>query len=341
MNEGELSSGQNDSTMSASGRPIFGGTNDAVNDAAANASTPIMSVPDTDTPTTPRASAATPIMSGSSPSTPQFFNDAMAAMTPAPEPARKSKRGLIIGIIIAAIALLVVGGIILAIFLGQSDRPRAISSADQAKFNSFANYILSGNESTERIPEYEFTQYRIMDIYLSENSSEISTFFDHAYELWNAFIATYTDADKELPPLVEAYQDDLDAARYAMLTADIDYRQIISNYVAGGKTSAEAYVTKYFNSLGASEDLVIHERRQAMATNYVDMLEIYAANNCIAGETVDAACVEAIVDQQLNNWYAAQEKLYWDVSDSITTQENNVITRLWDVDKLIHGEPDE
>ena len=326
MNEGELSSGQNDSTMSASRRPIFGGANDA-----ADASAPITSTPSTGAP-------ATPIMSGSSPSTPQFFNDAMAAMTPAPEPARKSKRGLIIGIIIAVVALFAIGGIVLAIFLGQSDRPRAISSADQVKFNSFANYILSGNESAERIPEYEFTQYRIMDIYLSENSSEISTFFDRAYELWNAFTATYTDADKELPPLVEAYQDDLDAARYAMLTADIDYRQIISNYVAGGKTSAEAYVTKYFDSLNVGEDNTIHERRQAMAANYVDMLEIYAANNCIAGETVIDSCVEGIADARLTQLMSNGQELYITLTDGTSTQKHNVITHLWEVDQLIHGE---
>ena len=265
--------------------------------------------------------------------TPEFFNDALAANTPVSQPQR-SHKGLIIGIIsVLAIALIV---LILVFVLknggigGIHNRAAVIS-----KFNTYANYILFGEEKDSDIPEYEYTNYKIMDIYRSTNQEQIDAFVAKSNQLFKEFSEEY-EKNEEIDKSYITYCDDYETTVYSLQSTVIPESFLIKSYIEHGKSSTNSYIKTYYGSY-TDKDILANNQRAEASYALIDVLEKMSELACQKNGQIDMSCTEAAKNPELDELWGKYYQASAEAESTIEVSRANVIKNLWLIKDVINA----
>lgn len=279
-----------------------------------------------------------------SPQAPQFFNDAMIANTPVEQP-RQSKKGLIIAVGIGILVLVLVGAFAF-FFLNKAKvdaekqvvdgrNTKSLSGKVRKKFNVYANYILSGEEKEDEIPESKPLTSKIQSIYSSSDSTEVSLYTSKASELFDDFINSFKEEIK-LTEVVKTYKKDFDATIYTLTTSPLSYDEIYDRYIQGGTSSAENYVDSI---LGDNIDShLIKSRQKEHASIYIQELDLFNRASCIVNKEVVDSCVNAIVNAEKIELDKEFGDSYKTLQTAIEVSRRNVVDNIWIVRASVLGE---
>ena len=275
---------------------------------------------------------------------PQFFNDAMIANTPVEQP-RQSKKGLIIAVGIGVLVLVLVGAFAF-FFLNKAKvdaekqvvdgrNTKSLSGKVRKKFNVYANYILSGEEKEDEIPESKPLTSKIQSIYSSSDSTEVSLYTSKASELFDDFINSFKEEIK-LTEVVKTYKKDFDATIYTLTTSPLSYDEIYDRYIQGGTSSAENYVDSI---LGDNIDShLIKSRQKEHASVYIQELDLFNRASCIVNKEVVNSCVDAIKSAEKIELDNEFKDSYEVLQTAIEASRRNVVDNIWIVRASVLGE---
>lgn len=190
--------------------------------------------------------------------TPDFFNNAMAAneaaiVTNNERRSGNKKKFILIGAVGALVLILIVA--LVAVLSGM---PRSVSAKDTlTKFNSFANYLINGSESTVTLTgQYNETEhYHIEDFYPgseSVSSEEITSFATKAKDFVD--VARGAQVSNELKSELISYANNIYAwSLYASFT--VDSKELANVYEKDGEGRANRYIDDKYSKLSKMDDM--------------------------------------------------------------------------------------
>ena len=289
-----MDSGNSQPNLSGNGQPIVSGGSQFGNQP--QQSQPVIQ---TSTPQQPVPQMQGPISSGS--------GDIVL-----PTSEKKSKKGLIIGVVVGAIVVLCVS---VALILNFGN----FGSKQFDSFNVFANYFLYGKDSDEEINGY-FEYGASYFINTLSSTDQISSFLQEVMEKYNKYLEVTSgslyEESQEYAAILELYV-------YLNNYPVPGLGGIISEFVENSDDLA-SNIGQYFNSFDGAKYTLTQEYGQsmeAMAMEVIKALSIYDNKGCIDVEqfTVSNVCkinndgdielgeANDIVDDYLNKQYEMSE----------------------------------
>lgn len=202
------------------------------------------------------------------------------------EKPRKSKKPLII-----IAALLLLAGIGVGVyFLIPKGGNGAISQKTKDLYNTFANYMLYGEDKKDPIAgEYEYgSSYYYANL---AGKSEREEYLKTAREKYDAFKKSYENdkvENEELTQRIQKYEKDFDLYFYTEKAPIVGGRDIVKNYILNGRDDTVKKIDEYYSeyngsSLDSTKDYIneITVRIKGVLDNY-DSLK---ASNCLDTKT--------------------------------------------------------
>ena len=227
------------------------------------------------------------------PNAPDFFNDAMASMTPTPQPS-SNKKGLTIAIIAVVAVLLIGGGILAAVLLSQGGGGTVAGGSQYDNLPEDAK-ILLGDESYDKAISFEESMLALSEeplesIWTVLNLGTKET-LDENYKNYKSLVSKLTEYDtKKLNKVQkEAFANATkDAQKGQEVFSKImdDYSLICEAYKEGNEDSR----TKLSKTDNA-ELKSLYDEIEAALTAYNDLKVSYEINGCLLNDSSDK-CVE-------------------------------------------------
>lgn len=241
----------------------------------------------------------------------------------APAPAPKKRWPLILGIVLG---VLLIGGIAASAFLlpGSGSVP---ANSLEAKFNTFANYLLFGEEKSDKLPEYDEDKvYRVVAAYGDYDSDESREYFKKLNLLFDDFLNSYQSGPSS--ETVNRYIDSYRIVQDDFSGIVLPEEEIIKSFIDDGPEGAETMISGYYQT---KKDEPLVETYQKTDLNYVAILSIYQQSGCIDGYVINDACVEAIADVNLQNLINSQDSLFETISNQLDASMSSITEDVWAV----------
>lgn len=220
---------------------------------------------------------------------------------------KKSKRGLIIGIILGLV--LVVGVVVGVLVL-----PGVLKTNDnKVAFNKYANFVLYGNEDEG----YRGTDYEIS--YFESQMSDIEkarAFFDKADVLWSKTdVEISGDLGAEYSQQREMYE-----FLSVIYKRDILRRNVVTEYyIENGEEATKKYIDEYYDVSEETSNLYLRDLKETFSlwgNSIMDKIAIYDNVGCLT-QFEDYGCFnDKASDEQkekaedLNAEYAQNNQIY-------------------------------
>lgn len=205
-------------------------------------------------------------------------------------PATKRKspinKGVIIGIIVAAVA--VVGGVVALIMLPRIGRNN-LSQARES-FNKYIGYITIGDDGQESVdipPDYN--EWTIANISLEQPDAQ-KDYVNKLEELSTEFvnILESTNLDKKSDILESANNiHDLASSYIMYATLDQTIESIIGTYSANGRESAVQQISALGQNFNNESAKYMSEQISSYSNDAIGLLDIAARQGCISGSNLD------------------------------------------------------
>lgn len=245
------------------------------------------------------------------------------------KPKMNKKPFIIGGIILIAIVIVC---IVVAVTLGQTE------SSLKRSLNSYANYLLYGNESDVKITQkYLGVNYRyyVVEQALKDNSDNKTEYFDKLLQKYDDFLLI-SEQDKKLS---SEQKNDI-SLYYAQLRAFSDYSEteritedaILQYFTANGYDKSRLAIESQYSSLVDSQyevasilgDYLVRE-----AIFFLDLGMAYEEAGCITANSVNMNCVSAssmtINVQNNDNIISIQDG----IASQVITLKDNVLSGYW------------
>lgn len=224
-----------------------------------------------------------------------------------------SKTVKLVGISIAVVAVLLLGGIIFALIAGggkekpkNTNTPVAVSA--DAAFNEYANYILYGEESQEPIAEeVSIANQYTVDNMIYADVEDKNAYFAEAKTYFDGFIDVYgiSGLDEKsyfLNWYVPYYQQVFNFVYNAVWAGKLDVATLLPVYLESGADGIEAYFNENYGVFGASDfpDAQDYYNYQRGVADYMKKYFDTASRwRCIKNDELVAGCNVPMSDEDM------------------------------------------
>ena len=208
-------------------------------------------------------------------------------------PTKKSKRGLIIGILILII-LLAIAGVGFWFFNQKSNNySEYTNETDLQVFNRFINYYTDNENSPEDFePLNNDNIYAAKRILYSSSTEEKRDYFSQLYNLWQIFRDKYTPTGSDVGSL-EKVDDYLSLLYLYVDKGFISDKTLLDEYIKGGDESVRAYCDEYYVSDIKRTDAI--NSFLFLQSEHVDILlsvlDTAKEKGCIKEGVLDTECL--------------------------------------------------
>ena len=207
-------------------------------------------------------------------------------------------KGLIIGLIIAAIAVVAIV-VVLAVLPKGGGGSTSVNAINNQAFNRFANYIINGEDSTTPVADTDKTTQLEVSIATPEaRSNYLST----GKELLDAFMQEVNDSDnlKNYSNLVEtatALRDYYEVIYETYRVVPLNYQSILKLYSSDGANLTENTINNHYQNLLNSKNEDISKYASDMLESAKIQLAVfkkYSQYGCLQNGIVNNDCVKNI-----------------------------------------------
>ncbi|MBQ1387309.1 hypothetical protein IIY68_00745 [Candidatus Saccharibacteria bacterium] len=214
-------------------------------------------------------------------------------------PPQKSKKGLVIALVLFVIIL--ASGLGVYFFISQNAKNTAntttqtLASNYREAFNEYANYILYGQDSLEDIVStYEpGTFYSIWQAADEKNKA----FFDKSKILFDSIIVQLQKQENDIDFVVFNNYSDIFNFYYLYNTVPrVSSMNILEKYLQDGKESTLEYINNSYKVFDESSGLAqIYGRNQKEVDLLtLDQIDTAYSNGCIEGNTINEGCSNSL-----------------------------------------------
>ena len=257
-------------------------------------------------------------------------------------PPQKSKKGLIIGLIVFVIILITVGTIFVVSYI-QSQSGANIhkdSVAIQNKFNKYANYVLYGEDSVEQIQDFKAENVYAIDENINNNS-----FLKNADNLYSAFLEDFigSDYDGKVSTSLLSTNEYYNFLIWKNDFSEIDKTELLQIYMDKGLGVAKDYIKNYYNDVDHSNSLVelFAKYDSEYAIYMVEEWAIYDEKGCRQDKSYDTTCIMNITnDEKIQNFAKHLYELEASINYLIPQTIETIKEQLQIYKKVIYGEGD-
>ncbi len=255
---------------------------------------------------------------------------------------KKSKKGLIIGLIVFVIILITVGTIFVVSYI-QSQSGANIhkdSVAIQNKFNKYANYVLYGEDSVEQIQDFKAENVYAIDENINNNS-----FLKNANNLYSAFLEDFigSDYDGKVSTSLLSTNEYYNFLIWKNDFSEIDKTELLQIYMDKGLGVAKDYIKNYYNDVDHSNSLVelFAKYDSEYAIYMVEEWAIYDEKGCRQDKSYDTTCIMNITnDEKIQNFAKHLYELEASINYLIPQTIETIKEQLQIYKKVIYGEGD-
>ena len=233
----------------------------------------------------------------SNPNTPEFFSDAVMANTVAPQP-KRSRKGLIIGLIV--VAILIIGAICAIV----GTRSGIIGSAGEddlsgnlkEEYRRFINLLVANNESSEKLDYNEihkkqdkyFAQLiidRTKESYSVDRSEYIEKLNNQFNKVEKLYVHEYGE-DSDIYNIKQYY--------YYFIKIDRIYEgELIAKYNELGKDLTFDYINETYSTESNDKNLKIYnDNYRKIIQAELDAIEYGSTHGCIHNGVSNNACIK-------------------------------------------------
>ncbi|MBQ2643354.1 hypothetical protein IJG11_00340 [Candidatus Saccharibacteria bacterium] len=203
---------------------------------------------------------------------------------------KKSRRGVVVGVVIAGLVLIGLGvGAILS-FNGDI----MMSGLATNSFEDFVGYMMSGGNANSDVADFDAeSAYAVDNFYYRSGTEEGKEYFRQLNQRWENFVKNSKENENE-EDLIAKIGDGVKVMDIYAEKGIIPGEEVLRRYISGGEDGARTYFLEYF----ASDDAVSDMEMQYLVyqddylDDVLDMIRIYGENGCIIDDGVNEACIE-------------------------------------------------
>ena len=214
-------------------------------------------------------------------------------------PPQKSKKGLVIALVLFVIIL--ASGLGVYFFISQNAKNTAntttqtLASNYREAFNEYANYILYGKDSTDNIivPSDNDIYYAI---WLAADEKNVG-FFDKAKNLLDNFLNWQEKSSNELlEALIIRYSDIFDFYYLYNIKPRIPISYIAESYINEGKDTTAKYIEENYEAFKNSSELAqtYGSKQKEIDLSILEQTEIAHKNGCVENNVPNQECLNAL-----------------------------------------------
>ena len=204
---------------------------------------------------------------------------------------QKPKKALVIGAIVAVV--LIVVGLIVGIMFGRgggSSDDGQVNTADQkAAFNSYANYVMFGEDSSEDLTEEKMSEYSVYFETLGDNEDAIIKYTLEANKKFGELQSTYSSDNWYEQLALSNMQDYFQVYPSVQV---LTLKEISELYTSNGREAVEALIDSrysvgnyYSDSEDVSGDLLNYfEAASNLGLFQLDIIERARALDCVLAD---------------------------------------------------------
>lgn len=208
----------------------------------------------------------------------------------APAPEKKSKKGLVIFILIA---ILLIGGVCAAIFL----LPKPGTKTSTKEFNDYFNYLISGEEKDSNVSEYiSVYDTKIYELLRAGDYDE--DYLEKAEDLEEKFWKNVSDDEKNNPDSLAVnlhkqfltiknlyYFDSLDDNYFDTLVKEKNTKSLVAEI--------NSTVSSFPEEIQTEDAIVSAKNIKLKLVEYEnEIVNLYTKSSCIKNGEVEQACAE-------------------------------------------------
>ena len=242
---------------------------------------------------------------------PQFFNDAIISNTPVKAP-RNSKKGILIGVGIAAAIVGIIAAVILLPNIGTSGGDGSIAGRikDSTKqlFYSYGNYLLFGIDSNAKIDTNNLSTTEYSYLYKINTAAGIYD-QDYANTLSEKFAAfadkaknDYNNEESQIIDIINEYTEVLDFIKSNPTREELSLDALYKEFLTNGKVGAEQRANNQLAFYNVDNDTFrpFYEAKQNSYTSFIKYLDILKTNGCIVNGEINTSCETSIKKSKID-----------------------------------------
>lgn len=260
-------------------------------------------------------------------------------------PEKKSHKGVIIALILA---VLIIGGLFVAVFLMRGGGNSGVSGDAKIAFNKYANYLLYGEDSDKELEEEydgaseEYAIYGIVaerDKVNNKGEALVDEFFAKADGLWNNFYSNLSDDDlSRMGDYLSEYHENFDFTKLFLTTPKLSDDGFVEKYMTMNESSLNQWIRDRFSKFVNSNYNSIKEYGEKGIQYYVmyaDYLKQIRSIGCL-----DETEKMIIPCEQLDAIGLSSEMI--ELGNWVNNYENEAISATfddcWVIERLLNGE---
>ena len=249
---------------------------------------------------------------------------------------KKSRKGLIVGIVLAMLVLVGVG-ILVAFSMGNMNG--VSKEKGEQNFNIFANYILYEKTDDAQDLETEDTgQYALKGLAFYEHD-KAKEFYALAMKYWNSFVYTYPEQDDNVSNKINEVGNELTFLERFADNGLISNDRILEIYYNGDEDTVIEEYAKYYADFRQDAEVFsdFMTIQDTYIGNIVQLLDLYSQEGCIVDAKEDAKCVE---EKQLmnNEFYIDVVNVGRETAQYVSNVENKLVDDVIELNTLITKE---
>lgn len=245
-------------------------------------------------------------------------------------PEKKSHKG----IIIIALAVLIIGGFFAVMFLTRNgDGNVNISNNAKLAFNKYANYLLYGEDSDKPLEgEYDEDSIYKLDEMWGEDAQAVTNYFKIANELLANFESfTNANTNGDFITTVDNYRADFELVRLTFNKEYITEEELVNEVLSNNLEDTKTWIADKYNSLAKSSYESVKKYAEA-EINYYQLYAEYLENLKARGCFGDGAVCDSSMDENLDSQMAEYEEVVLNIKNDAT---RNTLSNCWVIEKMM------
>ena len=247
-------------------------------------------------------------------------------------PEKKSHRGVVIALIIA---VLIIGGLFVAVFLAKNNGGNSGVSEDaKLAFNKYANYLLYGEDSDKVLEgEYDESSIYKLDEIRSEDAKAVTNYFKTANELLTNFESLMSgNTNNDLVTAINNYRADFELVRLTFNKEYINEEELASEVMNNDLDTVKTWIASKYNSLTKSSYNNIKQYAEA-EINYYQLYAEYLGELKAMGCFNEVSACDTSMGEDLESKMMEYAKIALDIENDST---RNVLSGCWTISGVLN-----
>lgn len=249
--------------------------------------------------------------------------------------------------ILGAIAIMLVIAVVIFLLASASKLNRtdniAVNMSAEKRFNQFATYLLFKKESDNLEGEYERGRAYELDLQLAADRID-ADYWTRGKDLLKEAIGFYlTDElrDENLVIFLEEYEKSFNFVNDYHQLKVISKEYLLSLFRSSGLDSTIEYINDYYSTLSnydIEQFQTIIESTKQEYTTFVEILSIYATNNCISGSSIDDTCASNVAaqDERFNALLTSMQEASYSATHGFRLVVQKLESDCWQISQRLN-----